>query len=76
MKKYNMFPYTHSGQNFHSKICFWGEKIEFNNDDSFDELASEYVEKQDETYGCWYMDREDCELLIKQLQELLEVEDE
>lgn len=80
-KKYNIFYFSPGGYGPYSRIHFWGDRLELEEeegteewDDEFQEAADESVHDQDADYGCYYMDREALEKLIANLQELLREE--
>lgn len=78
-KKNNIFYFSPGGYGPNSRIRFWGDYLELEEeegteeyDDEFQEAADESVHDQDADYGCYYMNREDLEKLVIRLQKLLE----
>ena len=79
MSKNNIFYFSPGGYGPYSRIHFWADHLELENeegteeyDDEFQEAADESVHDQDADYGCYYMNREGLEHLVKRLQDLLE----
>jgi hypothetical protein len=75
-KKNNIFLFSPGGYGPSSRIHFWADRIEpennkENNDEWWDS-AHEYVGEQDVDYGCYFMSREQVETLLETLKKLLE----
>jgi hypothetical protein len=75
-KKNNIFLYSPGGYGPNSRIYFWADHIEpENNQDDNDEwfeAACDYTNEQDVDYGCFFMSRNDAEQLLEALKKLLE----
>lgn len=75
-KKNNIFMYSPGGYGPYSRIYVWADHIDFEGeegDDDYQEAVDEYLDQQPSVdYGFYYMNREECEKLVKGLQKLLE----
>lgn len=77
-KKNNVFYFSPGGYGPYSRIHFWADHLELEEevgteeyDDEFQEVAEDSCHEQNVDYGCYYMNREALEKLVADLQKLL-----